>query len=114
MALSDDKHSVRSNEWDFSNKATAVNSTNNSDVAIHSDRQGPDLFVQNAIPLYAGSAEPIYAEIKKKPASIFQVKILQIRDEQSDLCRPATRILLHACRKSVSIGHSFGSSENIL
>lgn len=53
--------------WDFTNNARS-----NADFAQQFDRHGPDLFVQNGIPTTL--AEPIYAEIKKKPASIFQVR----------------------------------------
>lgn len=54
--------------WDFSN-----NSYTTPDVGKPYERQGPDLFVQNGIPTCIMSPEPIYAEIKKKPTSIFQV-----------------------------------------
>lgn len=63
--------------WDFSgNMHSSV-----TDVSEQFDRQGPDLFVQNGIPMCLTSGEPIYAEIKKKPGRIFQVKE-QLRELQ--------------------------------
>lgn len=57
--------------WDFSDNFRSI-----TDVGQQFDRQGPDLFVQNGIPMCHTSREPIYAEIKKKPTSIFQVSQL--------------------------------------
>lgn len=55
--------------WDFSDKVRS-----STDVGKQFDRQGPDLFVQNGIPLCPTLREPIYAEVKKKPTGIFQVR----------------------------------------
>lgn len=57
--------------WDFSDPLRPF-----TDDTEQFDRKGPDIFVQNGI---QKSVEPIYAEVRKKPASIFQVdKIVRV------------------------------------